>query len=83
MRHRLYLLITIHPPQFDLTIVGTRNNQREGGVEGSPVHATIMSLQDMLDHRIRHPEQVGLPRGLDSVLDTPRSRGHILLSQSC
>lgn len=44
MRHKIYLLITIHPPQFDLTIVGTRNNQRECGVEGGPVYPTIMSL---------------------------------------
>lgn len=75
--------ITIHSPEFDLSIVRPRDNEGEGGVEGGPVNPPVVTLQDVLDHGVRHPEQVCLTGGLDPVLYSPGTRGHILLSQSC
>jgi hypothetical protein len=31
-----------HPPELDLTVITTRNDEREGRMEGSPVDAAIM-----------------------------------------
>lgn len=77
MRYKIYFLIIIYFLQFDLTIVGIRNNQREGGVEGGLVYFTIMFFQDMFDYCIRNFEQVGLVRGFDSVFYIFWFRGNI------
>jgi len=35
---------TIHSPELDLPIISSRDQQGEGGVEGDPVHTTVMAL---------------------------------------
>ena len=39
----------IHTPQFNLTIISSRYNQRHLGMEGGPVDAAIVTLEHMLD----------------------------------
>mmetsp|Transcript_10477 Transcript_10477/g.18920 ORF Transcript_10477/g.18920 Transcript_10477/m.18920 type:complete len:219 (-) Transcript_10477:503-1159(-) len=41
-----------HSPEFDLTIICRTCQQGQGGVKGCPIHATVMSLQDVFDHNI-------------------------------
>ena len=35
---------TIHPPQFDLSVISSRNNQGHGRVKSNPVNTTIVAL---------------------------------------
>lgn len=37
--------LTVHAPQLDLAVVGARHDEGQGGVEGRPVHATVVALQ--------------------------------------
>ena len=39
----------IHPPQLDLPVVRARDNQRQRVVEGRPIDAAVVSLEDILD----------------------------------
>lgn len=36
--------ITIHSPQFDLSVISSRHNKWHGGMERNPVDTTIMTL---------------------------------------
>jgi hypothetical protein len=38
-----------HPPQFDLPVIRSRNDEGEGWVEDSIVDTTVMTFQDILD----------------------------------
>ena len=68
---------TIHAPQFDLPIVGARNNQRRAPVEGCPIHATGVALEDMLDRNIGSPEHVLIVLSRNLLRN-----GHILLAKT-
>lgn len=37
-------LLTVHAPDLHLSVVCPRDNKGHGGVEGSPVYSTIMTL---------------------------------------
>lgn len=37
--------LTIHPPDLHLSIISSWHNKRHCGMEGSPVHPTIVALQ--------------------------------------
>lgn len=36
--------LTIHSPDLDLPVIGSRYNERHAGVESSPVDPTVMTL---------------------------------------
>ena len=38
-----------HPPQFDLPVIRSRNDEGKGWVEDSIIDPTIVTLQDILD----------------------------------
>ena len=40
----VYMWQTVHPPQFDLSVVRGRDQEREGWVEGDPVDSSVVSL---------------------------------------
>ena len=40
----VYMWQTVHPPQFDLSVVRGRDQEREGWVEGDPVDTSVVSL---------------------------------------
>ena len=37
--------LTVHAPQLDLSVVGSGDKERKVGVEGDPVHTTIVALR--------------------------------------
>lgn len=37
--------LTVHPPQLDLSVICCRGQQGQGGVEGDPVHTSVMALR--------------------------------------
>jgi hypothetical protein len=45
---------TIHAPEFDFSVVGTRNNQRHGPMEGSPIDTSGVTLKDVFDLEARN-----------------------------
>ena len=49
-----------HSPKLDLTIVGGTGQKGQGGVEGGPVHSTVVALEDVLDHNVVSAEKLGL-----------------------
>jgi len=59
-RHVHRLLLTIHPPKLNLSIITSRHNQRHGGMESSPVDTSIVTFQDIFDHNISATEQISL-----------------------
>jgi hypothetical protein len=59
-RHVQRLLLTIHPPKLNLSIITSRHNQRHGGMESSPVNTSIVAFQDIFDHNISATEQISL-----------------------
>jgi hypothetical protein len=40
----LYMWQTVHPPEFDLSVIRGRDQEREGRVEGYPVDSSVVSL---------------------------------------
>lgn len=38
-----------HPPELDRTVIGSRDNERKGGMESGKVDATIVAFEDILD----------------------------------
>ncbi len=52
------LSLTIVPPELDLSVVGPRHNERQGGVEGRPVDPAVVALEDVLDHGIATAKHV-------------------------
>ena len=46
-------LVVIHPPELDLPVVGSTDNERHAGVEVCPVDAPVVALQHVLHHSIR------------------------------
>lgn len=73
---------TVHPPQFDLPVVCSWDNQREGRVEGSPVNSPVMTLKDVFDDGIRCAEEISLARISQTIFNSTRSRGYIFLPQT-
>ncbi len=45
-------LAVTHPPQLDRAVVSARHNEGHGGVEGSPVHAAVVTFEHL--RRTRH-----------------------------
>ncbi len=43
---------TIHSPQFDLPVVGTRDNQWRGRMKGGPVYTSVVTFEDVLHYCI-------------------------------
>jgi hypothetical protein len=41
---------TVHAPQLDVAVVGGRDDQRQLGVEGCPVDAPVVALEDVLQN---------------------------------
>lgn len=39
--------LTIHPPQLDLSVISCRGQQGQCGVEGNPVHSSVVALKGM------------------------------------
>lgn len=50
-------------PQFDKSIIGSRDNQWRGGMKRDPVDTAIMTLKNVLYNDIRLPEQISLSSG--------------------
>ena len=48
----------VHAPQLHLAIVRARDDERQGRVERRPVDAAVVSLEDVLHHRVAAAEQV-------------------------
>ena len=53
MYHGLSYLVIVHPPELDLPVVGTGDDERHGRVAGGPVHAAVVALQYVLHHCVR------------------------------
>src|SRR4051812_40096897 len=51
-------ILTVHAPDFDLSIVARRHNQGKRRMEGGPIDTAIMSLKDKLDHHVSHSKHV-------------------------
>ena len=74
---------TIHAPQLDLSIVGTADNERQGGMKGGPVDAAIVTLEHVLDDAVGLAEEVGRAgRALQLGLEALRSGRDVLLAQA-
>jgi hypothetical protein len=75
---------TIHAPELDLTIIGTRNDQWQRWVKRRPVDTTIMALKHVLDDIVSVAEDVlvpGRPHAVFVCIDVTWRR--MLFSQSC
>mmetsp|Transcript_40883 Transcript_40883/g.108058 ORF Transcript_40883/g.108058 Transcript_40883/m.108058 type:complete len:603 (-) Transcript_40883:232-2040(-) len=48
----------VHAPELDLPIVRPRDDQRQRVVEGCPVHAAVVPLEDVLDGRVVAAKEV-------------------------
>ena len=59
-------LVVIHPPEFDLSVIRSTDNERHGGMEVSPVDSPVVTLQHMLHYSISLAKQV---RGVGVLLD--------------
>ena len=70
---------TIHAPELDLAVVGGRDDEGHGGVEGHPVDAAVVALEHVLDAGVGGAKEVGrrLP-----VLARQRVRRRSLLAQA-
>lgn len=55
--------LATHCPQFDLSIITARDDQRQRRVECCPVDATIVSFQDVLYRNLADAESVCLGAG--------------------
>ena len=42
-----------HPPNLNCTVIGSRDDQGEGGVEGGEIDASVMALEDIFYGRER------------------------------
>ena len=49
-----------HAPQFDLSIVGCRSQERKSRMKASPIDSAVMSFQDILDDNIVGSKQFRL-----------------------
>lgn len=60
-----------HPPKLDLSIISTRHDERECGMEGRPVDSSIMTLEDVFDDRVCVAEEIRLTlvRSRDLLLE--------------
>ncbi len=45
-------LVVVHAPELDLSVVRPGDDERHAGVEGGPVHASVVPLQHVLHHRV-------------------------------
>mmetsp|Transcript_14693 Transcript_14693/g.43528 ORF Transcript_14693/g.43528 Transcript_14693/m.43528 type:complete len:467 (-) Transcript_14693:330-1730(-) len=73
----------VHSPEFDLTVVGSRHDQRKSGMEGSPVHSSVVALQDVLDQSVCRTEEVRIHARDHRVRATLKARrpSDVLLPQ--
>eukprot|EP00959_Pyramimonas_sp_CCMP1952_P006482 135478-Pyramimonas_sp.AAC.1 len=51
---------TVHAPQLHLTIIRPGNDQGQSGMESGPVHATIVTLENVLHHCVTASEQIAV-----------------------
>ena len=62
-------LVVIHPPELDLSVIRSTDNERHGGMEVSPVDSPVMTLQHMFHYSVSLAKQVwGVGVLLDMVL---------------
>ena len=74
--------LTVHPPEFDLAVVGAGHDERQVGVEAGPVDPAVVALEYVLDDGVGRAEQVGLT-GLEVVLESTGPRSGGLLTETC
>lgn len=71
-----------HTPQLDLTVVRSRDNERQSGMEWRPVNSPVVAFQNVADDGISLTEQVRWAGIAQMFLQPARSRRHILLPQT-
>jgi hypothetical protein len=69
---------TVHPPELDGTIIGSRNDKRQGRVESGPVDASVVPLQHVLNHHVGIAEEIVLGK-TKRVVEPTRWRDVLLL----
>ena len=62
--------LTIHSPEFHLSIICSWHNEGECRMKGTPVDPTVMTFQDMFHYSIRHTKQIWLVTPTYSVFYT-------------
>lgn len=74
-----------HTPQFDLTIITTRDNQGQGGMECGPVDSAVVTLEDVLDDGVSVAKQIGLVRvgALNLLFKRQWLCGRVLFAEAC
>lgn len=50
--------LTVHAPHLDLSVVCPRDNERQSGMESSPVDTPVVPIQDILHNRITPSKEV-------------------------
>lgn len=55
---------TVHAPELDHAVVGARHDERQARVEGGPVDAALVALEDVLDDGVATAKEVRVHRAL-------------------